>query len=308
MTVFLGFLWLIISLFILIKAADFFTEYSEKLGLAFGISPFVIGITIIALGTSLPELASSAFSVYKGSTEIVAANVIGSNIANVLLVIGLAAVFAKKILEPSKKILDDNGVLLIGSTFLISFVCFNGEITFIEAIFLFLGYVTYIVYSLLEHKKDKTKKKKSKISFKIPAMILLSAVFIYLGAENTIDSLLYLAELLGISTAVISLTVVALGTSLPEAVVSVSAARKGKYDIALGNIIGSNMFNVLLIPGILALFSKLVVSIETIQIGISFLILSTIIFLFSLFNNKISKGEGFMFLLIYLLFIYALYI
>jgi cation:H+ antiporter len=139
-------------------------------------------------------------------------------------------------------------------------------------------------------------------------MILLSSVFIYFAAENTIDSLMYLSEMIGISTAVISLTAVALGTSLPEAIVSVFAAKRGNYDMALGNIVGSNMFNVLLIPGTLGLFSSLIVSPETIAVGLPFLIIATFIFLFSLHNNKISKGEGMMFLLLYIFFTYSLYL
>jgi len=269
MSILLGFLWLATSLFVLVKAADYFTEYSEKLGKALNIPNFIIGITIIALGTSLPELASSAAAIAKGASEIVAANVIGSNVANVL----------------------------------------DLQITTIEAIVLLLGYFVYIAHTIFEYKpENKTKQEKKKISWKIPIFIIASCVFIYLGAEQTIDSLIYLSTLLGISESVISLTVVALGTSLPEVLVSVSAARRGSYDIALGNIIGSNMFNILLIPGILALFSTLSVSPETISTGVIFLVISTLLFIVSLYDNRIKKGEGLMFLVLYLFFIYSLYI
>jgi cation:H+ antiporter len=310
MNILLGFLWLIASLFVLVKSADYFTEYSEKLGKILNIPNFIIGITIVALGTSLPEFASSLAAVLKGASEIVAANVIGSNVANVLLVIGLSAVFAKTVLESEKKINNDSAVLLLGATALISLVVYDLRITFIEAVFLLLCYIVYIYHSLSEKNEDfiEDRKIREKISWKIPTIILASCFFIYLGAEQTIDSLIYLSTLLGISEAIITLTVVALGTSLPEVLVSVSAARRGSYDIAMGNIIGSNMFNILVIPGILGLISTLSISPETISTGLVFLIISTIIFIISLFDNRISKGEGLIFLLLYSFFVYSLFI
>jgi len=301
----------IISLAVLIKAADYFTDSASKLGAILGLSQFIIGVTIVSIGTSLPELASSISAVLKGVTEIVAGNVIGSNIANILLVVGLAAILSKKgRLEVSRNLINLDLPLLAGAgVMLMLMFLWDGKITFGEGIIALLGYIVYLHYAL-KHKEGKQEKeeiKKEKLNLRIILGLVLGAIFIYYGANYAIESVIKISEILNIGTAVIALSAVAIGTSLPEIFVSVSAARKGKDEIALGNIFGSNLFNGFVVLGLPALFKTLDVTSEVLSIAIPFFIAATLLYVISGITRKIYKWEGAMYLLIYILFIVKLF-
>ena len=215
--------WIIIfaiSLFVLVKAADYFTDFSERIGLALGIPQFIIGVTIVSIGTSLPELTSSIAAVLKGSTEIVAGNVLGSNIANILLVIGLAAFLSKKIAVKRDIIKLDLPLLAAGGVMLIVMIMWDGRVTLGEGIIALLTYLVYFHYTLKYHEKEKpTKSEKGHVGFKLIFGLILSAFFVYLGANYTIEGVINIADILDISTGVIALSAVAIGTSLPELLV-----------------------------------------------------------------------------------------
>jgi len=325
--------WILIfiaSLALLVKSADWFVESSEKIGLAFKISPFIIGVTVVALGTSFPELATSIAAVFKGTTEIVVANALGSNIANILLIVGLSAIVAKTLIV-KRSLIDLDAPLLAAATVIFIFIMWDGQIFFGEGILLILTFLVYFLYTIfqrrereeetpelievlpsrIERRKEKIAKEKIKIKTpkltpKVFFFLILGAVGLAIGANYTIESVIQLSEILKISTSLIVITAVAVGTSLPELVVSVRAALKKKYEIALGNVFGSNVFNILIVAGIPALIKPLTVDELTFKIGLPFLAISTLLFVISGISRRIHLWEGAMYLLLYILFIVKL--
>jgi len=323
----------ILSLTLLVKSADWLVESSEKIGLALKISPFIIGVTIVSIGTSFPELASSIAAVLKGASEIVSANVIGSNIANILLVIGLSAVAARSLFI-KRSLIDLDAPLLAATTGLFIFIVWDRKIVFGEGILLLLAFAVYFLYTVfqrkeevispelveilpegtkikvlpsrVERRREKIKERPAKLEPKTFLFLILGIVGLIIGANYTIESVLKISELLKISAGLIAITGVAVGTSLPELVVSVRAAIKKKYEIALGNVFGSNVFNILIVAGIPALIRPLAVDNLTFSVGLPFLILATFLFVISGISRRIYIWEGAMYILIYILFIIKL--
>ncbi|MBT3690489.1 calcium/sodium antiporter [bacterium] len=323
-------LWIIIfcvSLFILIKAADYFTESAEKIGYMLKISPFIVGVTIISIGTSLPELATSIIAIIQNQTEIVVANAIGSNIANILLIVGLTALISGRLVV-KRSLIDIDLPLLATATALIVIILWDKQVLFGEGIICILGYIVYAAYTIKEGREEKTKlegivpgedipatrekrhqsrKKRQDHTFKLIFILIFSSIFIYLGAEWTIKSIIEIATSIGIPTSLVVMSAMAIGTSLPELVVSIGAARRGKFEIALGNIFGSNIFNILVVIGIPSLFKTLVIDEITFMVGIPFVIGATVLYIFSGISKKIHNWEGMMYLLIYVLFLAKLF-
>ncbi|MDI6883120.1 MAG: calcium/sodium antiporter [Patescibacteria group bacterium] len=330
------FIWILIfiaSLALLVKSADWFVESAERISLALKISPFIIGVTVVAVGTSFPELASSLFAVLKGATEIVTANVLGSNIANILLIVGLSAVVARTLFV-KRSLIDLDAPLLASTTVLFCFIMWDRKIVFGEGVLLLLAFLVYLLYTIFQRKgggeeeetpeivevlpsRPERRRKKikkeieekrvpQKLNFKIFFFLILGIVGLAVGANYTIESVLKLSTSLKIATSLIAITAVAVGTSLPELVVSVQAARKKKYEIALGNIFGSNVFNVLIVAGIPALIKPLAVDNLTFSIGLPFLVVATLLFVISGISRRIHLWEGLIYLLIYGLFIVKL--
>ncbi len=311
----------IVSLTGLVKGADYLLEGAERVGKFFKLSPFVIGALIVGVGTSLPELASSAFSILRDEAEIVVANVIGSNIANILLVAGLAAVIGK-VIYTSKNLLKLEIPLLVISTSLFLFVSYDGVITFIEAFIMFFAFIVYLAYLLninkfqtSEDKEELAESKKEEMEARIKEeevkeiskkeIILLigGIILLALGANYLIESIRAISGQLNIATSVISVLALAVGTSLPEILVSVKAVLSGRTDLAFGNVFGSNVFNILMLTGILGMFSNLPVSPVMISIGLPFLAITTLIFYVSATAKRIYIWEGLMFLAFYSLFV-----
>ncbi|MBT4334550.1 calcium/sodium antiporter [archaeon] len=301
-------LWAIIfliSMVVLIKASDSFTYAAEKIGLHLGISSFVVGVVIVSIGTSLPELISSLFAVFKNSSEIVIGNVMGSNITNILLVVGVAAIFSKKLIIHYKFTKADIPTLL-GSALLLTASAMDGKFELFEAIILILFYLIYVTYTLKIKRKQKIeipKEKKRKFNWKIGASLVISSLFIYIGAKYTIESVIIMSEILNIGKEIIAILVVSLGTSLPELSVSVAAARKGKADMAMGNILGSNIFNSLIVMGIPSLFMPLTIPTGLIMWAAPIMIISTLAFIYLMKNKKITKTHGVVLLVLYALFV-----
>jgi cation:H+ antiporter len=301
----------IVSLAALIKSADFFTQYSEKLALALKISPFVIGVSLIAFGTSIPELATALIALLQGDNTIAVANSFGSNIANVLLILGVTALVVNK-LKAERNIIDIDLPLLFLSTVLLAIVVLDRTVTFGEGVILILGYAVYMLYVFQSREKvkgsvpsaDGEKNKKSHINITTLLIILISIVAIYISAEFTIKAVINIGEILGIATGIIAITAIAIGTSMPEMVISLRAAMKGKHDIAIGNVVGSNIFNALLVVGIPSLFTNLTVGDATWRIGFPFLIISTLTFIFSGITRRVYRFEGAMYIVLYILFIF----
>ena len=325
------FIWIIIfiaSLAVLVKAADVFTDNSEKLGLALKIPSFIVGVTIVSVGTSLPELATSLIAVFRGQTEIVAANAIGSNIANIFLVVGFSTIVARR-MSVKRSLINLDLPLLVCATALLIFIVWDRQISFWEGVIALLGYLVYAVYTIsssrertnIDHKhkmadlpatrldrlsvlkKIWVRPLKFKLELRVIISLVVSAVFIYFGAHYTIESIIQIAGIVGIGASVIVMSAMAIGTSLPELAVSINAAKKRKYEIALGNIFGSNIFNALVVISVPAMFTTLKVDETTFSIGVPFVIGATLLYVFSGISRKIYNWEGAMYLLIYALFL-----
>lgn len=319
------FVWIIVfslTLTLMIKGADWFLDSAEKIGLSLGLSPFIVGVTIVGLGTSFPELFASLMAVLQGANEIVTSNAIGSNVSNILLIIGFSAVVGGG-LAVTKNLIDLDLPMLVAATVLLLGVAYDGIITRPESILLVISYVIYFSYTIfhketvrekdsvskkdianeLNVKANKPSTKKITISWKDYLLLIIGILCLIFGAKYMIQSVIILSEMFQISPAIISITAVAIGTSLPELIVSLKAARSGKSEVAVGNIFGSNAFNSLMVIGIPGLFGTLNIDQQTFWIGIPAMLVATIMFTISGISRKIHKWEGAMYLLVYILFI-----
>lgn len=307
---------LVVSLAVLVKGSDWFVDAAEKVGLALGIPAFIIGVTIVAMGTSLPELASSIVAVFSGKSEIVAGNAIGSNIANIALVLGITAVIGKRV-KFGVNLMEADIPLLVCSSFLLWFILVPdadgvARVDIFESILLLIGMVIFIAYSFSSDGEEKDDVEKTKIPLKVYGMLLLAGFLVYLGAKYTVDSIIALSDMLGIQSEAIALSVVALGTSLPEIVVSVTAMRRGKPDIAIGNILGSNIFNTFAVVGIPGLIAQirgeglLIPPIIT-DFSMPMMIAMTLLFFFLMLSKTVSRWEGMMLLVFYIFFVVKLF-
>jgi cation:H+ antiporter len=306
----------VIFLAVLIKSADIFTTKSEELGKILGIPQFIIGVSIVALGTSFPELMTSIIATLDGYTTIVSANVVGSNIANILLVGGITAMFAKTI-AVEKSLIKLDLPILGTITALLIVTIYDGVFTTFEGLIMMATYGIYIAYNWSEHRQSKIRELEEKIEKKISGKnkvsgilitsILVSAVGIYFGADLTIKSIIELSSLLNLAPAAITISAVAIGTSLPELLVSIKAAKKQNYEMIIGNIIGSNILNATIVMGIPSLIAPLAVSSEVITIAIPFLIIATVLFAFSGIEKKLFSFEGALYSILYFVFIGQLF-
>jgi cation:H+ antiporter len=305
----------IISLYALIKASDFFTDSAEKIGLYLGLPPFIVGVTIVALGTSLPELVTSVVAVSKHSSEIVIGNVVGSNIANVFLVFGLTAIISKKMVI-THDIIKVDLPFLVGSAFLLAATSWDGTFSRPDGVLCLAVIVVYVFYTVSTEEKHKDavleKVVKDKVDTEEPiwkawVILVVSAVFIYLGANFTIESIIKLSELLKLGKEIIAVSAVAFGTSLPELVVTLSASRKNKPEIAVGNILGSNIFNALFVMGIPVLLGPLIIPHSIITFGLPIMLVATLLYVFITQDKEIASWEGWMLLIFYVFFIGKLF-
>lgn len=282
-------------------ASDWFIESAEKIGLSLGISPFVIGVTIVAFGTSLPELAASIASVLCGTSEIVVGNVVGSNITNILLVLGLTCMVGKSI-KLDFDIWNVDMPLLLGSSFLMYFVLMDGKLTLIEAILFLAALIGFLINSVANSVPDDDQERPKVLPIDIIKLIA-GGVLVYFGAKYTITGIEGVSREFGISPEVISLTFVALGTSLPEVVVSIAAAKKGKHAIAVGNVLGSNIFNTYAVMAIPSLIGELYIPETVLSFGLPFMVAMTVMFGAMTFSKKICLWEGFLLLIFYVYYI-----
>lgn len=308
-------LWVLVfcvSLAVLVKGADWLIASAERIGLALGLSPFIIGITIVGVGTSFPELVSSLAAVWQGVPEVVAANAIGSNIANILLIVGISALVGKRLVV-TKDLIDLDLPLLAISMVLVLGSVWDGVVTLGESVLLLLAYSVYLVYTVVHTEEaqggDERQQRgqKPKLTGLDILRFCVGLAALIFGAKYLIDALTELSTLLQIGTGVIAITAVAIGTSLPELLVSVKAARQGKSEMALGNIFGSNIFNGLVVIGLPGIFSRLPIDGQTLTIGVPAMMLATILFVISGISRRVHVWEGALYLVLYLLFLGKLF-
>ncbi|MGN0598488.1 MAG: calcium/sodium antiporter [Oscillospiraceae bacterium] len=253
---FLQIFLLALGFVLLIKGADWFVDGSSSVASRFGIPQLVIGLTIVAMGTSTPEAAVSITAAFSDNADITVGNIVGSNILNILIILGLSSVIVP--IAVASSTVKYEMPFMIFVTALLLILGLDGTLGFADGIIMLIFFAVYLIYLFLMAKRDKDNQPEEESTKQISLtksvlFVIIGLAMIILGSDVTVDAASSIAEMLGMNERFIGLTVVALGTSLPELFTSVSAARKGNADIAIGNIVGSNIFNILFICGISAL-------------------------------------------------------
>ncbi|MCS6982126.1 MAG: sodium:calcium antiporter [Flavobacteriales bacterium] len=295
-----------VSLTVLVVASRFFTRASEDLGRWLQLPRFVIGIFIVGIGTSLPELVSGMMSVGKGATQVMPANVIGANISNVLFITGLCVVLHGGTLTLRSKYIFIDLHFLVGSFFFFVVVAHDGVIRFSEA---FLGFIIYFIYAfyLIRGEAEMEEARPSRPQVSPPwmgfCMLLLSSAAIYFSAHQTIDSLIAISQSFGVSDALISLTLLSLGTTLPELVVNIRMIMEKKAEMAIGNVLGSSVFNALMIPACATTLGRATLPAQMLSLPLPVMAGGGLLFYLLTHDKKMSVWEGLLFICLYGLFI-----
>lgn len=300
--------YLAASIFVLVRGADLFVTGAKKVGFSIGMSPFVVGVLIVGLGTSLPELASSVAGVLSGAPEIVIANVVGSNITNILLIIGVMATLGGTIFIKQDLLKSELPIFLIATVHFIAAV-YDGVVDRLEAMLLVGTFAAYLWYLFFESKKQKNEleaeaKKESKESlWKALLFVVGGLVALLVGANYTVENAINIATAFAVPIGLVSIAAIAIGTSLPELFVSVQAMRGGDADLAVGNIFGSNAFNMLLVVGLPALITPLPADAVVMNLGLQIMAAASIIFFVSGLARQVMRWEGAMMLLFFIFFL-----
>lgn len=297
--------YILIGVIAVLWGADKFTDGAAAIARKMNIPEIVIGLTIVAMGTSAPELFTSVVSALKGSTGLALGNIVGSNIFNSLLIVGAAAAVAP-IPISQVTIVKDIPFTLV-SSLLLTAVCLDGNLTRLDSLLLLIGFALFLAYTLQMARNGTTEDSKSETSqalWKNILFIIIGLACLIVGSNLFVNGASTVAEQLGISDAIIGLTIVAGGTSLPELATSIISARKGQSGIAIGNVVGSNVFNILAILGITGFISPMRNLGGITTIDFTMLILSIIlVWAMSFTKHKIERWEGFT-----LIGIFALYL
>jgi len=303
----MNFVIFIAAMGILIWGAELLINQSERIALKFKIPEFIIGATLIALGTSLPEMAASIAAAYNGQSEIAVANVIGSNTLNITLVLATVFLIAKNI-SPKRDFFAKDSTWALIPVLIFVLMIIDGVISRFDAILLLLLMGAYLMF-LLQDTKDVPEEEiedfdESTFSWIQTSPILIGGVILVIvGAHYTVESASAIAKGFGISEWVIGIIMISLGTSLPELTVSISAAIKGKVDMAIGNIIGSNMANTTIVIGAAALVNPLSVNAQSYIFDIATMIVATLILVFITANKLYNKSAGISLIIILGLFL-----
>lgn len=296
---------LVVGLVLLIVGAELLVRGASRLATSFGIPALVVGLTVVAFGTSAPELAVSVKAAFSGQAELAIANVVGSNIFNTLFILGLAALVMPLIV--SKQLIRQDVPIMIGISGIALYMIQDGAISKPEAAILFLGVISYTVFLFYQGKKTGVENSETSIEIATPLwqnvlLIIAGLALLILGARWLVESAVAIASSFGVSEVVIGLTIVAAGTSLPEVMTSVIATLKGERDIAIGNVVGSNIFNILAVLGLSGLLSPtpLLANEQLIHIDVPVMFAAAILCLpLFFFGSTLNRFEGFLFLLLY---------
>jgi len=309
---------LLVALVGVVKGADWFLRSAEKVGVSLRLPPFILGVVLVGFGTSLPELATSMSAVFSDVDTVAIANIAGSNIANTLVILGIS-VLTLGTIKFDKNLIDLDIPLVIAVTALFSILIVDGGLSTGDGIILLIGFVGYMFYSL-GYKEDKehhkglislvaalSKGTKTKVErhqkmsgpYTVIAM-LLSIALLALSSRFVVNSLLDIVEQVSVGVDVLSFFVLAMGTSLPELVVSFKALRKGQGDLVVGGIIGSSMFNILLIGGTTSVMRPQIIESGLIGWTITGLSISALVLMVGSISKRIHIWEGMMYMLIYI--------
>ena len=306
-------LLLIIGFVVLIRGADIFVDGASSIAGNFKVSKMLIGLTIVAFGTSAPEFAVSVKSLINGSGDMVLGNVIGSNILNIVLILGMSAMFHPLSVKDNTVKKELPITLLMTTIFavLLSDKLFDdintkvNVLTRSDGIIIILFFLVFVYYliKMAKNKIEVDQEEKYMSLKKAIIFTIIGIVSIVLGSNLVVDNAASIAKTVGVSEKMIALTIIALGTSLPELVTSITATRKGECDIAIGNVVGSNIFNIGIVLGIpIAIFGGInQITINYIDL-IVMIVSALLVFIFSLKDRKISKSEGLVFLMIFVIY------
>lgn len=304
---------IIIGFIFLIASADLLVDGSSGIAKKFHIPEIIIGLTIVSIGTSMPELFVSITSALEGHSDMSIGNIIGSNLSNLLLILGLSAIIKPVVFQKETRLYEIPMCLFFTITLMI-FCNTNDGISRIEGIVLLLLFCVFLGYTIfmgikesktnLEKDGNKEEEKNNSILKNI-ILVILGIIGLKVGGDLTVDNAVNVANYFNISEKIISLTILAIGTSLPELVTSVTAAIKGNSDIAIGNIIGSNIFNILLILGVASIIKPITYNI-TYNFDISILLVATVILALFPFippKDKMSRVNGIIYFLMYIAYL-----
>ena len=299
---------LVLGFVLLIKGAGWFVDGAAGIAEKFKIPQLIIGLTIVAMGTSAPEAAISITGALNGAADIAIGNVVGSNILNVLVILGLTATITTVAIQKSTLSIELPFMIII-SVILLFMGMNDGIVNFIEGVILTVLFIIYLIYLFIVAKKNGNKDTKEEFEIEdtpeeksILELIILAifgCVIIVIGSNITVDAATKIAGFIGLSERIIGLTIVALGTSLPELVTSVTAAKKGNADIAIGNIVGSNIFNILFVVGISALIIPITFASNFIIDAIIAIVSAVFLLLVTIKNKKLQKPWSIIMLLGY---------
>lgn len=308
------YVYLIAGLVLLVAGAEVLVRGAAKLAAQFGIPPLVIGLTVVAFGTSAPETAVSVQSAWNGSGDLAIGNVIGSNIANVLLILGLTALVAPLIV--SRQLIRLDVPIMIGASLVVYALAWDGALSRLDGALLFGGVLAYTGFLIYSARKDKsTQNDEFAEEFGLDeqpkpyawainlGLVIVGLVLLVGGSNLLVEGAVQLARALGLSELVIGLTVIAIGTSLPELATSIIAAFKGERDIAVGNIVGSNIFNLLCVLGLASLVAPATISVSPNALAFDFpVMIAVAVACLPIFFTgfRINRREGALFLAYYM--------
>lgn len=285
---------LLVGFVFLIKGSDFFVDGASNIASLLKIPSIIVGLTIVAFGTSAPEAAVSITSSIAGNNAMAVSNVIGSNMFNILMVIGISALLGELTME--KSVLNQDLPILMGITLLFAiFIIINWNISVIEGIILLIILIGYVIHLIRSARKTSDANMIDEPKLSLPKSIIFIAVGlagIILGGDMVVNSASYIAMALGMSETLVGLTIVAIGTSLPELVTSITALNKGENQLVIGNVIGSNIFNILFVLGASSAISAIPLD-SSMLIDVVLLIAVTVLcFIFGKTQDKYDKKEG----------------
>ncbi len=290
----------VVAMAALVKGADFVIDEAEKIAKHFGIPSFIIGATVVALGTSLPELVASVIASYKGHTDLAVSNVIGSNIINLALVLGVVFVIGKK-LTPKRDIFKDDSAWALFPVLAFLLMAYDGVISRFEGVLFLLMMGAYLVFlknNAIDKMENDNEEKEKFETLKTLGLLTIGFIFVVVGAEFTVDSASNIARAFGVSEWIIGLLLVSFGTSLPELVVSVQAARRKDADMAIGNVIGSNIANFTVVLGASAVVNPLTLVLKNSMFDILAALILTVMLVFVAVDKLYNRSTGMVFLTI----------
>lgn len=302
------YVWLIVGFVLLVKGADFFVEGSSSVARIFRVPTIIIGLTIVAFGTSCPEAAVSITASLENKNAMALSNVVGSNIFNLMVVTGFSAAIAGIKTDPGilKKELP---MTILVTVILLGMSLLGFSVGRVDGVLLLIGFAAFVAYMVWSALKNRTESEEEVKVLSLPVSLLYiigGLIAIVWGGDRVVESASDIARTFGLSETLIGLTIVSVGTSLPELVTSIVAAAKGESDLALGNVVGSNLFNILMVLGAAAAISPVTVAMESIYDMVILIAMSVCVLIMAWKDKKISRVKGIFMLGIYV--VYLIYI